>query len=119
MEKHKATYHEMIDDMKEKGIKFDLISEKSTIEYLRKNNYYFKLTAYRKNFEKKNGSYANLDFAYLVDLATIDAHLRYLILAPLWPLVDKSLTKSLAYSRAAGSKSFAVTVPFSSNPDSK
>jgi len=80
MEKHKATYHEMIDDMKEKGIEFDLISERNAIEYLRKNNYYFKLTAYRKNFERKNGSYADLDFAYLVDLATIDAHLRYLIL---------------------------------------
>lgn len=38
----------------------------------RKNNNYFKLRAYRKNFEKyvggaKNGQYINLDFAMLKD----------------------------------------------------
>lgn len=70
----------MIADMEEKDIQFNLISTHDSIEYLRNNNYYFKLTAYRKNFKKENGKYCDLDFAYLVDLATIDAHLRYLLI---------------------------------------
>lgn len=80
MKKHKATYEEMITDMRTKDIKFELISTHNSIKYLKNNNYYFKLTAYRKNFKKINGKYHDLDFAYLVDLATIDSHLRYLLI---------------------------------------
>jgi len=65
MEKRKYTYKEMINYMKSKGIKFELMNEQQAIKYLRKENYYFKLTAYRKNFPKVNGKYVDLDFAYL------------------------------------------------------
>ncbi|MQS89259.1 Abi family protein [Companilactobacillus mishanensis] len=80
MEKHKATYEEMISDMKAKGITFNFITVDESIKYLKTNNYYLKLTAYRKNFKKANGKFQDLDFKYLVDLATIDAHLRYLLM---------------------------------------
>lgn len=41
-----------------------------------------KLASYRANYDKRksDGSYINLDFAYLQELSTIDMHLRYLIL---------------------------------------
>lgn len=80
MGKRKALYPEMLTIMNNKNIKFNIVSRNEAVNYLKNKNYYFKLTAYRKNFKKNNGSYVDLDFAYLVDLATIDARLRYLIL---------------------------------------
>ncbi|MGB3367802.1 MAG: Abi family protein [Acidaminobacteraceae bacterium] len=55
------------------------------MEFLKRNNNYFKLTSYRKNFPKYTGGssknkYIDLDFAYLVDLSTIDMHFRNLLL---------------------------------------
>lgn len=43
---------EQINHLKSKGVKFNLCSEESAIQYLEKNNNYFKLRAYRKNYEK-------------------------------------------------------------------
>ncbi|OON87750.1 hypothetical protein BXO88_02980 [Oribacterium sp. C9] len=72
--------------MKKKGITFSCgVSEDDAKEFLRNNNYYMKLSSYRKNFYKrsegkKKGQYSNLDFAYLKELSTLDMHLRYLII---------------------------------------
>ena len=44
---------EQIDKLKKNGVTFKYVSEDHAKEYLRKNNYYFKLTSYRKNFLKK------------------------------------------------------------------
>lgn len=68
-----------------KGVRFEKMSETDAREYLRKNNNYFKLRAYRKNFPKHPGGqlvgqYINLDFAMLKDLAIIDMRLRYTLL---------------------------------------
>ena len=68
-----------------KGVRFEITSEADAREYLRKNNNYFKLRAYRKNFPKHPGGqfagqYINLDFAMLKDLAIIDMRLRYTLL---------------------------------------
>ena len=76
---------QLIDHMKCKGITFNFFGEKAALEFLEKNNNYFKLTAYRKNYDKyqngKNeGKYRNLDFGYLVDISTIDMHLRRILL---------------------------------------
>ena len=67
-----------------KGVKFERVSIEDAEHYLRENNNYFKLRAYRKNFPKhpsgaKEGQYINLDFAMLQDLAIIDMRLRYIL----------------------------------------
>lgn len=41
--------------------------------------YFFKLKAFENNFERDDGQYHGLDFAYLVDLSTIDCHPRTLL----------------------------------------
>ena len=74
---------QQVEHMKSKGIRFDIISETEAEAYLRENNNYFKLRAYRKNFDKyvggeNDGKYINLDFAMLKDLSIIDMRLRYL-----------------------------------------
>lgn len=67
--------------MKKKGIKFEHMSEAQASRFLDNNNYYFKLKAYCKNYNKNaNGEYQGLDFAYMVDLSTIDMHLRKFII---------------------------------------
>lgn len=71
--------------MKVNGIKFNEVKEDAAKHFLNEHNYYFKLSAYRKNYEKKideDGSekYQSLDFAYLQELSTIDMHLRYEII---------------------------------------
>lgn len=71
-----------LDHLKSKGVEFALCSEKEAEEYLLKNNNYFKVCAYRKNFQKhpagpNAGKYVGLDFAMLRDLAIIDMRMRY------------------------------------------
>lgn len=71
--------------MKNNGIKFDLINEDDAKHFLSEHNYYFKLSSYRKNYEKKidekgNEKYVSLQFAYLQELSTIDMYLRYTII---------------------------------------
>ena len=83
--KPKLSIDEQIQHLKKKGVKFELISEKEALRYLSENNNYFKLRAYRKNFEKytsgeKADTYINLDFAMLKDLAIIDMRLRYALI---------------------------------------
>lgn len=76
------TVSEQISHLKDKGITFNLYSEEDAAEYLTYNNNYFKLAAYRYNYDRyttgeRAGKYVNLDFAYLRDLAIIDMSLRY------------------------------------------
>jgi abortive infection bacteriophage resistance protein len=85
MSKEKLTIPDQIEDMKCKGIKFNIIDEKYAAIFLENNNYYFKLKSYAKNYVKygsgKNkGEYINLEFAYLQELSTLDMHLRKIIL---------------------------------------
>ncbi|WP_368791418.1 Abi family protein [Companilactobacillus farciminis] len=77
MEKRMMSTNELINHMKSKGITFNFISENEASKTLNKVNYYFKVTSYRSNFPKnESNKYENLDFAYLVDLASIDMQLR-------------------------------------------
>lgn len=76
---------EQIDHLKTKGVVFDLCTEIEAMNYLAKNNNYFKLRAFRNGFFKNQygpdaGKYAHLDFAYLQDLSIIDMRLRYYML---------------------------------------
>lgn len=75
---------EQIEYLKGKGVLFDIMDESAAKDYLKQHNNYFKLTAYRKNYDKhpagdNEGKYINLEFAYLVDIAVIDTRLRYRI----------------------------------------
>lgn len=77
---------ELIEHLKEKGVKFELISENDAKKYLKENNNYFKLVSYRKNYPKyengeKIGNYINLDFRMLMDLAIIDMRIRKTMLS--------------------------------------
>ena len=68
---------EMVAYLKEKNIKFIECSEVDAEKYLRENNNYFNVTAYKNNFIKYQcgnlkGKFIDLDFAYLKDLSIID-----------------------------------------------
>ena len=85
MKKPIKTANELIQHMKNKGIKFNIINEKDAEDHLNSHNNYFKLTSYRKNYTKytsgsNKGKYENLEFAYLVELARLDAEIRSLLL---------------------------------------
>lgn len=43
---------EIIKDLEDKGIKFEMISKENAKIYLENNNNYFRLASYRKNFTK-------------------------------------------------------------------
>ena len=84
MSKPKLSEEQLVAKMKnEKGITFEHMSEENAVDFLKKKNNYYRLAAYRKNYDKRlNGEYKDtyigLDFAYLVDLSIIDMHLRNL-----------------------------------------
>lgn len=70
--------------MKGKGILFNIIDEGSAKQYLKYNNNYYKLTSFRKNYDRhpggeNKGKYIRLEFTYLVDMSIIDMRLRYRI----------------------------------------
>ncbi|WP_010053449.1 Abi family protein [Carnobacterium maltaromaticum] len=74
----KLNAKEQIEYMKNKGITFNYIDETDALKFLKHNTYYYKVTSFRKNFNKNNKKYINLDYGHLNDLATIDMYLRYL-----------------------------------------
>lgn len=86
MKKIKLSVDQQVEYMKNNsGIKFNIMSEESVKEFLTHNNYYFKIKSYSKNYEKymqgeHKGKYINLEFAYLVELSTIDMYLRKFII---------------------------------------
>lgn len=86
MSKPKLTIEDQINHMKNKnGILFEITKEEDAIEFLKKNNYYFKVKSYAKNYEKyvsgeNCGKYLNLDFAYLQELSRLDMHFRKIII---------------------------------------
>lgn len=85
MSKPKLSAERLVAKMKnEKGITFEHMSEEDAVDFLKKKNNYYRLAAYRKNYDKRlngenKGTYIGLDFAYLVDLSIIDMHLRNMI----------------------------------------
>ena len=80
------TVEQQIAHMKAKGITFDLCSEADAAAYLRDANNYLRTASYRKLFAVQRegehpGAYICLDFAYLVELSSVDRMLREALLA--------------------------------------
>lgn len=74
------TIPEQIEYLKYKGISISKEEEKIVEDILTNRTYYFKVTAYRKNFNKdSDGKYLNLTFLQLADLAKIDMYLRMIL----------------------------------------
>lgn len=85
-EKLLLTVEEQVAHLKAKGVQFNIMDEVAACDYLRRENNYFRIAAYRKNYQRhpggpKQGQYVRLQFAYLVDLAGIDRMLRDMILS--------------------------------------
>ncbi|MBQ0135304.1 MAG: Abi family protein [Oscillospiraceae bacterium] len=81
MKKPMLSAEEMVEKLdRDKGIKFELASKEEAIEHLKKYNNYLRTASYRINYEKRNDKYVNLDFAYLIELARLDMHLRTYLL---------------------------------------
>lgn len=75
---------EMVPYLKAKNIKFIECSEDNAERYLKENNNYYNITAYKNNFTKYPcgelaGKYIDLDFAYLKDLSIIDYRTRIVL----------------------------------------
>ena len=71
---------ELVNHLISKDVTFNNISIGQAITFLDKNNYYYKLAAFRKNFKKKDDKYVDLDFSYLQDLASLDMKIRAILL---------------------------------------
>ncbi len=83
--KPKLSPKEQVEHLKTKGVRFELISEDEACDYLENNNNYYKLSSFRKNYNKiqfgvNKDKYENLDFEYLKDMAIIDMSLRYTVI---------------------------------------
>ena len=76
----KLNNRELVTHLASKGVTFETISQGQAITFLDKNNYYYKLASFRKNFKKKDGKYVDLDFTYLQDLASLDMKIRNILL---------------------------------------
>ncbi len=76
---------ELVEHLKSEGVKFTITTEDEAEIYLTKDNTFFNLNSYKKNFSKytdgKNaGKYENLEFAYLVELNMLDMEVRHILL---------------------------------------
>lgn len=78
----KLTIEQQVQHMKSRGVTFSIYSESAAENFLRNSTYFFKIKAFDKDFifNPVTHSYVNLDFAYLIELSTLDMHLRRLIL---------------------------------------
>lgn len=83
--KPKFSIQEQLKLLEEKGVSFVLYPREKAGAYLEQNNYFFRIKSYAKNYDKTiEGKYINLDFAYLVEFATLDLYFRRLLLS--WSL---------------------------------
>ena len=78
----KLTIEQQVEHLKNKGVTFALCTEEQAVSFLKYSTFFFKVKAFDKDYEinPKTGKYLNLDFAYLMELSTLDMHLRRLIL---------------------------------------
>ena len=100
-----------------KGVKFNIASEELAMSYLSKNNNFFRLRAYRKNYPKhpggeNAGKYINLDFEFLKDLATIDMRLRYILIHMALDVEHFAKVKLLSIISASQEDGYSIVADF-------
>lgn len=75
----KLSSAQLVKKLENKGVRFNIINRTEAVRFLVNRNYYFRVTSYESNYKSyidKNLKYVNLEFAYLVELSTIDMYLR-------------------------------------------
>lgn len=106
----------------EKGITFNYISIDEANNYLENINNYLRIASYRKNYNKltygnNSGKYENLDFSYLVELSTIDMHLRFLITKMCLDIEHSLKVGLVSRINASSDNGYDFTFNFLSNND--
>lgn len=76
----KLTIIEQIEKLKAQGVEFKKCSQDEAKKFLEESSYYFKISIFKKLYNKQDGRYQGLDFAYLRELANLDTKFRKVIL---------------------------------------
>ena len=74
--KEKLNIAEQIQNLKSKGLSFDIVNEKDAERILSNSTYFFKIKSYARNFDLVQGKYSKLDFAHLYEFSKIDMYFR-------------------------------------------
>ena len=104
---------QQIAHMKAKGITFDLVSEAEAAAHLRTKCQFFRVYAYRRNFDRhvggdRDGQYVGLDFGHLRVLSNLDRKLRDTLLPMALDLEHFAKVRLLAAAEDAGEDGYAV-----------
>lgn len=107
------TVEQQIAHMKSKGITFDLVTEDEAAAYLRIKCQFFRVYAYRRNFDRHvggefDGQYANLDFGHLKTLSSLDRKLRDVLLAMTLDVEHFAKVRLLAAAEDNGEDGYAI-----------
>ena len=103
--------------LKSKGATFDLCTEDEAADYLARANNYLRAASYRKLFPvheqgARAGKFVHLDFAYLVELSSIDRMLREAFLPLTIDVEHFAKIRLLARMEAEGEDGYAVASEF-------
>lgn len=102
----------------QKNVSFALMSEDEAASFLDERNFFFKLKAFAKDFEKysckpgEKGRYINLDFGHLVELSKLDKALRALILDLAFDIEHYLKVRINAAVMRTGADPFAIVDTF-------
>ena len=104
---------QQIAHMKAKGITFDLVSEAEAAAHLRAKCQFFRVYAYRRNFDRhvggeRDGQYIGLDFGHLKALSSIDRELRDVLLAMALDIEHFAKVRLLSAAEDHGEDGYAV-----------
>lgn len=103
----------------EKGVGFDLMTEDEARGLLASRDYFFRVKAFAKNFDKYSspdserlGQYINLDFGHLVELAELDDALRELALNLALDIEHAMKVRVNAAAMRCGADPYAIASDF-------
>lgn len=107
------TVEQQIAHMRAKGIAFDLVAEEEAAAHLRAKCQFFRIYAYRRNFERhvggeRDGQYIGLDFGHLKALSSIDRELRDVLLAMALDIEHFAKVRLLSAAEDHGEDGYAV-----------